>query len=200
MNKEEFRTLMKESGLLLPESPAMNFMQEHALKARQFSQKINSSVLSTSEMQKELASFLETPLNNSLTVLSPLTIDCGLNLHFGENVFVNAGCCFQDQGGIWIGDRCLIGHQVVFATLNHGETPEDRGQLIAKPIVLESDVWVGSHATIMSGVHIGKGAIVAAGAVVTKDVPAYHIVAGVPARVLRKISHQFISSALDTFL
>ncbi len=189
MNKEKFRALMKESGLLLPESPAMNFMQEHALKARQFSQKINSSVLSTSEMQEELANFLETPLNNSLTILSPLTIDCGLNLHFGEDVFINAGCCFQDQGGIWIGDRCLIGHQVVFATLNHGEAPEDRGQLTAKPIVLESDVWVGSHATIMSGVHIGKGAIVAAGAVVTKDVPAYHIVAGVPARVLRKISH-----------
>ncbi len=74
------------------------------------------------------------------------------NLHIGENVFVNSGCCFQDQEGIWIGDRTLIGHQVVFASLNHDEAIEKRDILHPAPIIVESDVWIGSHATILGGV------------------------------------------------
>lgn len=89
--------------------------------------------------------------------------------------------------GIDIGDDCLIGHQVVFATLNHDSEPQKRGNNIAKPIKLGQNVWIGAHATILPGVSIGDHAIVAAGAVVNKDVPALSIVAGVPAKIIKMI-------------
>ena len=105
----------------------------------------------------------------------------------GKNVFINEGCCFQDQGGITVGDGCLIGQQVVFATLDHDPLPEKRADMLPAPILLGKNVWVGAHATILSGVTVGDNAIIAAGAVVTKDVPAGAIVGGVPAKVIKYI-------------
>ena len=86
-----------------------------------------------------------------------------------------------------IGDGCQIGHNVVFATLNHGLAPKERKSTYPAPIVLGRNVWVGSNATILQGVTIGDNAVVAAGAVVAKDVEANTIVGGVPARLLRRI-------------
>lgn len=98
-------------------------------------------------------------------------------------MFINMCCCFQDQGGIEIGSGVLIGHGVYIATLNHAFDPSRRGDMTAARVKICDDVWIGSGARILPGVTIGKGAIVAMGAVVTKDVPARAIVAGVPARV-----------------
>lgn len=100
------------------------------------------------------------------------------------------GCKFQDQGGIFIGDGSLIGHNVVLATLNHAMDPEDRATMIPAPIHIGKRVWIGANATVLPGVTIGDGAIVAAGAVVTKDVPENTVVGGVPARVMRKIGKE----------
>ena len=111
----------------------------------------------------------------------------GKNIHLGKNVFINSGCRFQDQGGIYIGDNVLIGHNVVLATLNHNENPQKRGNLIPAPIKIGNDVWIGSNVTVTPGVTIGDNAIVAAGAVVTRDVEENTIVAGVPARYIRDI-------------
>ena len=102
-------------------------------------------------------------------------------------MFINAGCKFQDQGGIEIGDGALIGHGVVLATLNHDFAPENRSTLHPSAIKIGKNVWIGSNATVLPGVSIGDGAIVAAGAVVTRDIPAKTIAAGVPAKVIRKI-------------
>jgi acetyltransferase-like isoleucine patch superfamily enzyme len=96
-------------------------------------------------------------------------------------------CKMQDQGGIFIGNDVLIGHNVVFATLNHDENPEIRGALHPKPIHVGNKVWIGSNATILQGVTIGDGAIIAAGAVVNKDVPEKTVVGGVPAKIVKKI-------------
>ncbi|MDE7290185.1 MAG: sugar O-acetyltransferase, partial [Oscillospiraceae bacterium] len=117
----------------------------------------------------------------------PFYTDCGKNIHVGKNVFINAGCCFQDQGGITIGDDVLIGHQVVLATLNHDLDPDNRQSMIPKPIVIGNNVWIGSHATILGGVTIGDNAVIAAGAVVTKDVPENTVAGGVPAKIIKKI-------------
>ena len=81
----------------------------------------------------------------------------------------------------------MIGHNVVLATLNHEEDPKKRGNLCPAPIKIADGVWIGSNATILPGVTIGEGAIIAAGAVVTKDVEAMSIVGGVPAKLIRKI-------------
>ena len=96
-------------------------------------------------------------------------------------MFINADCKFQDQGGIYIGDDVFIGHNVVLATLDHEIDPDKRGIILA-PIHIEDKVWIGAGAIITKGVTIGDGSIVAAGAVVNKDVPERVIVGGVPAK------------------
>ena len=105
-----------------------------------------------------------------------------MNLVLGERVFINSGCRFQDQGGIRIGDDALIGHNVVLASLNHDLDPERRATTIPQPIVIGDRAWIGANATVLAGVTIGDNSVVAAGAVVTKDVAPNTIVGGVPAR------------------
>ena len=120
----------------------------------------------------------------------PFYTDCGKNIHFGSHVFVNSGCRFQDQGGIYIGDNVLIGHNVVLATLNHNKLPQKRGNLIPSPIHIGNNVWLGANVTVCPGVTIGEGAIIAAGAVVTRDVAPDTIVGGVPARKISEMELQ----------
>lgn len=101
-------------------------------------------------------------------------------------MFINSGCKFQDQGGIYIGDNVLIGHNVVMATINHDLNPYDRHN-IYKPILIQDRVWIGSNVVVTQGVTIGEGAVIAAGAVVTKDVEPFTVVGGVPAQIIKKI-------------
>ncbi|WP_241157612.1 DapH/DapD/GlmU-related protein [Schaalia sp. ZJ1691] len=188
MDVSTFRQLMDERCALEPGTEAMRFMHEKANRARRLCQKINSSEFDEDEIRAILCDVTQLPVPESTTILPPVTLDCGVNFHVGEGVFINAGCSFQDQGGVWIGNRTLIGHQVVIATLNHDEDPAQRGILHPAPVIIEDDVWVGAHATILGGVTIGRGAIIAAGAVVTKDVAPGMIVAGVPAAPIRRVT------------
>ncbi len=110
----------------------------------------------------------------------------------GKDVFINSGCHFQDQGGIIIEDGSFIGHNVVLATINHDLDPTNNRKNHYAPITIESHVWIGSNATILPGVTIGEWAVVAAGAVVIKDVPPYTVVGGVPARVLKTVRNDSI--------
>ena len=119
----------------------------------------------------------------------PFYTDCGKNIKLGEDVFINSGCHFQDQGGITIGDHSLIGHNCVLATLNHDQDPMKRADLHPAPIVIGNRVWLGANVTVLPGVTIGDGAIVAAGAVVSKDVPPNAVVGGTPARVLKTLEY-----------
>ena len=117
----------------------------------------------------------------------PFYTDCGKNIYLGKNVFINSGCKFQDQGGVYIDDGALIGHNVVIATLNHNLSVEKRGNLIPHPVHIGKNAWIGSNATILPGVIIGDGAVVAAGAVVTKNVAENTVVGGNPAKLIKKI-------------
>ena len=124
---------------------------------------------------------------DNFRVFPPFYTDFGRNIQVGDNVFINACCQFQDQGGVILGDGCLIGHNVVFATLNHDLNVERRQICIPKGIKIGKNVWIGSNATILSGVTIGDNAVVAAGAVVTKDVKPNTIVGGVPAKFIKSL-------------
>ena len=163
------------------------FMNEMSDEARRITCQMNNAYHTPDEIRELLARLTGRPVPDTVRVFPPLYADFGKNIHLGENVFINDCCHFQDHGGITLGDGCQIGHGVVFATLNHGLAPEDRQTTYPAPIVLGRNVWVGANATILQGVTIGDNAVVAAGAVVTKDVAANTVVGGVPARLIHVI-------------
>ena len=156
-------------------------------EARKITMEINTKYHEPEEIQRLFSELIGQLVDETFALFPPFYTDFGKNIHVGKNVFINADCKFQDQGGIWIDDGALIGHGVVLATLNHDMDPEKRQQLHPAPIRIGKRVWVGANATITAGVTIGDNAVIAAGAVVNKDVPADTIVGGVPARVIKRI-------------
>ena len=170
-----------------PGTPEGAFQGAFAIEAQRLTAELNSAFHDPDGIRALLSRIAHRPVPESLRLFPPFTTDFGANTHFGEDVFINSGCRFQDQGGIWLGDRCFIGHDVVMATLDHGLAVIDRATTYPAPIRLGDDVWVGAKAVITKGVTVGAGAVIAAGAVVTRDVPAGVVVGGVPAAVLREI-------------
>lgn len=187
MELEAFLQHVKErKPLNTPE--IYEFMNRASDEARRITFELNGTYHSMPEVRDLFARLFGKPVDPSFRVFPPFYTDFGKNITVGKNVFINACCHFQDQGGITLGDNCLVGHNVVFATLNHGFAPEERQSMLSAPIVVGRNVWIGSNSTILQGVTIGDNSIIAAGSVVTKDVPANAIVAGVPARFIRSIS------------
>lgn len=186
MTITEFKAYVK-TGKALDTDEIHGFMHEMSEEARRVTFRLNTAYHTVDEVRELLSELFGYQVPQSLRVFPPLYADFGKNISVGEGVFINACCHFQDHGGVILGDGCQIGHNVVFATLNHELLPERRGVTRPAPIVLGKKVWVGSNATILQGVTIGDNAIVAAGAVVTKDVPANTIIGGVPARVIKRI-------------
>ena len=169
---------------------AHQFMHGVSQEALRITAQINTGYHEPEELRALFSQLIGAPVDESFGLFPPFYADCGKNIHIGKQVFINMSCKFQDQGGIYIGDGALIGHNVVLATLNHAKSPKDRGTMIPAPIHIGKHVWIGSNSTILPGVTIGDGAIVAAGAVVAKDVPENTIVGGVPARIIRTISEE----------
>ena len=166
------------------------FMHTVSQEALKITAEINSGYHEPAELRALFSRLIGKPVDESFAFFPPFYTDCGKNITIGKNVFLNMGCKFQDQGGIFIDDGALIGHNVVLATLNHAMDPADRATMIPAPIHIGKRVWIGANATVLPGVTIGDGAVVAAGAVVTKDVPENTVVGGVPARVMRKIGKE----------
>ena len=156
-------------------------------RAMRITSRMNAQFDSLSDTRARFQELLNRPLPESVGLFVPFTTDCGLNTHLGEGVFINAGCRFQDQGGIYIGDRALIGHNAVIATLNHNVDPAKRANLLPAPVHIGADVWLGSNVTVLPGVTIGEGAVVAAGAGVTKDVAPNTVVGGIPAKLIKEL-------------
>lgn len=187
MELEAFLQHVKErKPLNTPE--IYEFMNRASDEAHRITFELNGAYHSMPEVRDLFTHLFGKPVDPSFRVFPPFYTDFGKNITVGKNVFINACCHFQDQGGITLGDNCLVGHNVVFATLNHGFAPEERQSMLPAPIVVGRNVWIGSNSTILPGVTIGDNSIIAAGSVVTKDVPANAIVAGVPARFIRSIS------------
>ncbi|WP_290795017.1 DapH/DapD/GlmU-related protein [Flavihumibacter sp. UBA7668] len=126
-------------------------------------------------------------LDDSTTVFVPFYTNFGRFIEIGKNVFINHACSFLDMGGITLEDSVLIGPKVSLITENHPLDPANRRALVCKPILIKQNAWIGAGATILPGVTIGKNAVVAAGAVVSKDVPDNTVVAGIPAKHIKNI-------------
>ena len=162
----------------------MHKLSQEALK---ITVELNGHYHIPEEVQELFSRLIGKPVDPTFALFPPFYTDCGKNINVGKNVFINSGCRFQDQGGITIGDGALIGHNAVLATLNHDIDPRKRSTMHPAPITIGKDVWIGANVTVVPGVNIEDGAIIAAGAVVTQNVPPNVIAGGVPAKVLKKI-------------
>lgn len=160
-----------------------NLFQE----AIKITMEMNSRYHTPEELRELMSQLTGKRVDNTFRLFPPFTADFGKNITFGKHVFVNSGCRFQDQGGIVIGDGVLIGHNVVIATINHDIDPSMERKNHYAPVTIGNHAWIGSNATILPGVTVGSWAVVAAGAVVTKDVESYTVVGGVPARIIKRI-------------
>lgn len=190
LTKEDIATFleaMASGGEIEAGSEVHRIMVAASERAMRITARMNSSFQSLSETRNALGELLVERLPDGVRLFPPFSTDCGLNTHLGRNVFINAGCRFQDQGGIFIGDRTLIGHNAVITTINHSLDVERRANMVPEPVHIGSDVWFGANVTVLPGVNIGDGAVIAAGAVVAKDIPPRTVAAGVPAKVIKEL-------------
>jgi len=153
-------------------------MREASFATKALLLKMNNTS-NPSEIRQLLSEITASEIDESVTVFTPLHINYGKHTKIGKNVFINFDCVFLDLGGITIEDNVLIAPKVSLVTEGHPTSIEDRYSLIPKPIRIKKNAWIGANATILGGVTIGENSIVAAGAVVSKDVPDNSIVGGV---------------------
>jgi len=167
-----------------PEYSKINDIVETTLK---LSRKLNNSE-TTSEVRELISKITDNAIDESTTVFPPFYTNFGKFITIGKNVFINHACSFLDMGGITIEDEVLIGPKVNLITENHPLDPEDRRALVTKPILIKKRAWIGAGATILPGVTVGENSVIAAGAVVSKDVPDHTVVGGIPANIIKTIS------------
>ena len=187
MDIQTFLRHANSGSPIVPGTDVHMFMCGLAQRALRITMELNNTYHTPEEIRALMTELTGEKIPDSFNLFPPFYTDCGANLHIGNNVFFNSGCRFQDQGGIYVGDNTMIGHNVVLATINHDLTPANRGTNLPQPIHIGRNVWIGANATILPGVTIGDNAVVAAGAVVTKDVEENTVVGGVPAKLLRRI-------------
>lgn len=166
------------------------YAEELFQEAIRIGMELNYQYHTPEEIREIMGRLTGRKIDDSFRLFPPFYTDFGKNITIGKNVFINSGCHFQDQGGITIGEGSMIGHNVVLATINHDlESKNDRKNHYA-PIRIGNHVWIASNAAVLPGVSIGDWAVVAAGAVVTKNVLPYTVVGGVPAKVIKTISKE----------
>lgn len=185
MELQDFLDHVARGAAIVGGSQQHAFMHDTAQDALRVLAELNNGYRTPEEVRALLARLTGRPVHESVTLFPPFHCEFGKNLTLGRDVFINMGCRFQDAGGISIGDGTLIGHGTTIVTLNHEADPTRRADMLPGPVAIGRKVWLGAAATVVPGVTIGDGAIVGAGAVVTRDVPANTIVAGVPARTIR---------------
>lgn len=188
MTIKEFRQWMAEGKPVVSGSEAHLLMHAMSDEAQRLTMQLNSHYHPMEERRAILSELWGFEVPASVSLFPPFYTDCGKNTMVGERTFLNAGCSFQDQGGITIGNDCLLGHRCTIATINHDQHPDRRGDMTFAPVRIADKVWIGANVTILPGVSIGEGAIIAAGAVVTKDVAPRTIVGGVPARWMKDVA------------
>ena len=170
-----------------PESAAMSANVKRAMAITATLNRLTYN--DADEIRAVFSDLIGKKVDDSFILIPPFYTACGVDISVGRNVFVNQNCTFYDLGGLDIADDVMIGPNVSIITTGHPLEPSQRrASVIAKPIVIEKNVWIAANATIIGGVTVGENSVVAAGSVVTKDVPPNTLVGGNPARVIRSIA------------
>jgi acetyltransferase-like isoleucine patch superfamily enzyme len=139
------------------------------------------------QIRERLSGLIGSPIDGSTRIFIPFYTNFGKHIKLGKNVFINHACTFLDLGGITIEDDVQIGPKVNLITENHPLEPSDRKSLVLGALIIKRNAWLGAACTILPGVTVGENAVVAAGAVVTRDVPENSVVAGIPASEVKKL-------------
>ncbi|MDZ5610832.1 sugar O-acetyltransferase [Bacillus pseudomycoides] len=190
MDMKEFIDFCKKGNSISGEDKELHeLLTQCSYEAQKITMTLNTSYHSREGIVELFSELTGNKVDLSFMCFPPFYTDFGKNITIGKNVFFNTGCSFQDRGGINIGNGSMIGMNVTIATLNHGLSLETRNITYSSPVIIGENVWIGSSSTILPGVTVGDNSVVAAGAVVTKDVPKNAVVAGVPARVVKEIDN-----------
>lgn len=170
-------------------SPLAKELVEDRLKAKQLLHRLN---VTEYLMNDRAAAVLRELLPNApadVYIEPPFHCDYGYNIYCGSRVYFNVNCVVLDVARITIGSHVFIGPGVQIYSATHPvDVATRRKRAFGKPVTIGNDCWIGGGAIICPGVNIGSGSVVAAGAVVTKDVPGNALVAGNPARVIRRLN------------
>ncbi|MDD6207248.1 MAG: sugar O-acetyltransferase [Clostridiales bacterium] len=159
---------------------------------RRLVDQLNTADSSDFERLKELAHNLVRGSRKDLFIVPPFRCDYGFHIEAGNHVFINYNCTILDVGKVHIGNHVLIAPNVSIYTAGHPIHPETRktGYEYGIPVTIEDNVWIGGNVVIVPGVTIGENAVIGAGSVVTKDIPANTIAAGNPCKVIRSITEE----------
>lgn len=177
-----------KGDVISPDDPGFELIQAEIFRTMEKVQELDSTPARNQKRVHEVMSdILGKPLPESTWVFPPIYIDYGKPVIVGERCFIQQSCTIYGRGGVEIGNDVFIGPKVNLISLNHVVNPEKRSSTYGRKIVIEDKVWIGINSTILPGVRIGFGAIVGAGSIVTKDVEPLTIVAGNPARVIKRI-------------
>lgn len=177
----------------LANGEAISLADPDAYKIREaayFTKKLLLQMNNTSEpveIRNYLSQITNCEIDESVAVFTPLYINYGKNTKIGKNVFINFDCTFLDLGGITIEDNVMLGPKVSLLSEGHPISSKDRQTLTTGSIHIKKNAWIGANATILQGVTIGENSIVAAGSVVSKDVPDNVVVGGTPAKIIKTI-------------
>ena len=166
------------------------FSFEQVKRAMKLTAELNSLVTDdVDEVRAAFRKLIGRDVDDTFLLIPPFYTNCGRNIHIGRHVFVNYDCSFMDVDRITLEDHVMVGPRVNLIAGGHPVDPADRrqGVITHKPIVIKRHVWIGAAATILAGVTVGENSVVAAGAVVTRDVEPDCVVAGVPARVVKRL-------------
>jgi acetyltransferase-like isoleucine patch superfamily enzyme len=161
-------------------------LREASFTTKKLLLQLNNSA-DPAETRELLSQITGSRIDETVAVFTPLYINYGKHTRIGKNVFINFDCVFLDLGGITIEDNVLIAPRVSLLSEGHPISPENRASLIPGHIYIKKNAWIGAGATILPGVTIGENAVVAAGAVVSKNVPANTVVGGIPAIIIKTI-------------
>ncbi|HZZ74648.1 MAG TPA: DapH/DapD/GlmU-related protein [Puia sp.] len=176
----------KPGAVLKRDSPQYLLITKFVARTQELSVQMNTST-DNNQVRALLSEIIGSVIDETTRIFPPFHTNFGRFITIGKNVFINHACSFLDLGGITIEDNVQIGPRVNLVTENHSLDPAERDSLLLNPVIIKRNAWIGAAATILPGVTIGENAVVAAGAVVTKDVAPNTIVGGVPAKFIKSI-------------